>query len=165
MRYQSWNTSSAYKLDEFAYASEQNETHKKPVRKKKINKKAAAVRKIKRILMIATVFVLAFMMVRGYVALDEMDGNIANLKKEYNSITAQNQAIQAEIDGSLDIDELQSIATEKYGMIRPERYQMFYIDMHYGDSGVHIAEGESEKDEPSLTGASGMLVDSMNIFD
>lgn len=165
MSYQSFNTSSAYKLDNFAEKTEQKTTHKRPDQKKKVNKKAIFVRKIKRLAMVATVIILAFMMVRGYVALDEMNGNITKLKKEYNSIVAENQAIQAEIDKNLDLEELQRVATEEYGMTRPERYQVFYVDMGFSDTGMRIAENESEKEEPSLAGASGMLVDSMNIFD
>ncbi len=165
MSYQSWNTSSAYKLDRPDYTEKQSETHNRPTRRKKINKKAQFMRKVKRCAMIATVMILAFMMVRGYVALDEISGDISSLKSEYNSITAENQAIQAEIDKSLDLEELQRIATEEYGMIRPENYQIFYVDMSSSDSGTVVAETEKEKDEPSLTGASGMLVDSMEIFD
>lgn len=165
MSYQSQNTSSAYKIDMPVTEKRTQETHKGPDRKRKVNKKAVFVRKVKRCAMIATVMTLAFMIVRGYVALDELSGSITSLKKEYNSIIAENQAIQAEIDQSLDLEELQKVATEKYGMTRPERYQIFYVDMGFGDSGTVVAENESEKEEPSLAGASGMLVDSMNIFD
>lgn len=165
MSYQSWNTSSAYKLNIPDYKEMPKTAHKKPDLKRRKNKKAVFVRKVKRLAMIATVLTLAFMIVRGYVALDEMSGSITSLKKEYNSIVAENQAIQAEIDKSLDLEELQRIATEEYGMIRPERYQIFYVDMGLGDAGTVVADNENGKDEPSLAGASGMLVDSMNIFD
>ncbi len=165
MSYQSWNTSSAYKLDEPRVENRQKETHRRPDPKKKVNKKAMFVRKVKKYAMVATVLVLAFMIVRGYVAIDETSGNIAKLKKEYNSVMAENQAIQAEIDRGLDLEELQRVATEEYGMTRPERYQIYYVDMGFGDTGAVIADNEKEKEEPSLAGASGMLVDSMNIFD
>lgn len=164
MSYQSWNTSSAYKMDSFVSENKPAETHKRPD-KKKVNNKALFVRKVKKYAMIATVLMLAFMIVRGYVALDEQTGNITNLKKEYNSIIAENQAIQAEIDSTLDLEELQRVATEEYGMTRPERYQISYVDMGLSDSGAVVADNESEKEEPSLAGASGMLVGSMNIFD
>lgn len=165
MSYQSYNTSSAYKLDSFVKETEKKTTHKNTEPNKKVNKKAVFVRKVKSLAMVATVLVLAFMMVRGYVSIDEMNGKITSLKKEYNSITAENQAIQAEIDKKLDLEELQRVATEEYGMTRPERYQIFYVDMGFGDTGVRVADNKNEKEEPSLTGASGMLVDSMNIFD
>lgn len=165
MSYQSWNTSSAYKMDSYVSENKPAKTHKRPDEKKKVNKKALFVHKVKKYAMIATVLMLAFMIVRGYVALDEQTGNIAGLKKEYSSIIAENQAIQAEIDSNLDLEELQRVATEEYGMTRPERYQIFYVDMGLSDSGAVIADKESEKEEPSLAGASGMLVDSMNIFD
>ncbi len=165
MSYQSWNTSSAYKLYEPEKKNVQTQTHQKPDLRKKVNKKAIFVRKVKKYAMVATVLVLAFMIVRGYVAIDEASGNISKLKKEYNSVIAENQAIQAEIDRGLDLEELQTVATEIYGMTRPERYQVYYVDMGFGDSGVVVADNEKEKEEPSLAGASGMLVDSMNIFD
>ena len=165
MSYQSFNTSSAYKLDTYEVKQKKPTTHVKQNPTKKVNKKAVFVRKIKKYAMIATVVVLAFMMVRGYVAIDELDGTITNLKKEYSSINAENQAIQAEIDKNLDLEELQLIATEEYGMTRPERYQVFYVDIESGDTGIQVAENEKKKEKTALDGASGMLVDSMNIFD
>ena len=165
MSYQSFNTSSAYKLESYDEKPQKPTTHVKQNPTRKVNKKAVFVRKIKKYAMIATVVVLAFMMVRGYVAIDELDGTITSLKKEYSSINAENQAIQAEIDKNLDLEELQFIATEEYGMTRPERYQVFYVDIENGDTGVQVAENEKEKEKTALEGASGMLVDSMNIFD
>lgn len=165
MSYQSFNTSSAYKLESFEQWQEKKTTHVKRSPKKRVNKKAELVRNVKKYAMIATVVVLAFMIVRGYVALDELDGNITKLKKEYTAITAENQAIQAEIDKNLDLEKLQVVATEEYGMTRPERYQVFYVDIDCCDSGVKVAESEKKSEKASIEGASGMLVDSMNIFD
>ena len=165
MSYQSFNTSSAYKLETFEQWQEKKTTHKINGPKKSVNKKAELVKNVKKYAMIATVVVLAFMIVRGYVALDELDGNITKLKKEYTSITAENQAIQAEIDKNLDLEELQVVATEEYGMTRPERYQVFYVDLDCCDSGAKIADTEKKTEKSSFQGASGMLVDSMNIFD
>lgn len=162
--YQSFNTSSAYKLDDFA-PSGSNKTQKQPIRRKKVNKKAVMVRKIKKAAMTACLLALAFMIVRGYVSIDEMNGSISSLKTDYNKIIAENQAISAEIDKSLDLSELQSIAKEKYGLVRPEKYQVFYIDMSEGDDGQLLASADKEKKTPSLTGASGILADSMNVFD
>lgn len=165
MSYQSWNTSSAYKLEEAKREVRQQETHRKPNQRKKVDEKAVFVRKVKKYAMIATVLVMAFVIVRGYVAIDEASGNITTLKKNYNSVVAENQAIQAEIDRTLDLEELQRVATEEYGMTRPERYQIYYIDMGFGDSGMVVADSEGENDEQPLKGASGMIVDSMNIYE
>lgn len=162
MSYQSFNTSSAYKLETYENRQKDMTTHKTRANRK--NPRKALVRKIKRYAMVATIVVLAFMMVKGYVALDELDGTITGLKKEYNSITAKNQAIQAEIDKNLDLEELQRIAADEYDMSRPERYQVFYVDMGGKDMGKTVTEEKEEK-KNSIEGASGMLVDSMNIFD
>lgn len=163
MSYQSFNTSSAYKLDSFEKVNEEKTTHIRKAPEKKVNKRAIIIKSIKKYAMIATVVVLAFMMVKGQVALDEEDGIISNLKKENSSITAENQAIQAEIDKNLDLENLQVVANEEYGMGRPESYQVTYIEMKCEDSGTTV-KGE-KKEKKSLDGASGMLVDSMNIFD
>ncbi|MBE7011971.1 MAG: hypothetical protein E7415_04795 [Ruminococcaceae bacterium] len=161
MSYQSYNTSSAYDLRNEALGKEEVATHlKRPL--KKVDKRAVTIRNIKRYAMIATVVVLAFMMVRGYVAIDELDGKITNLKKENSSINAENQAIQAEIDKNLDPGELQKVA-EECGMAMPESYQKIYYDIESDDSGT-VIDGD-EKEKTSFEGASGMLVDSMNIFD
>ena len=165
MNYQNWNTSSAYKLDDFSYEKEVPQIHKNPAPKRKANPKALFIRKVKRYAMVATVLVMAFMIVRGYVAIDEREGNIAKLKKEYNSVSAKIQAIQADIDKSLELGDLQEIAVEELGMSRPENYQIRYYELEGSDSGTIITESDREKEKASLEGVSGMMVDSMNIFD
>ena len=37
------------------------------------------------------------------------------------------------IDKTIDLNQLQNVAGEKLGMVRPERYQMFYVDLEMGD--------------------------------
>ncbi len=165
MSYQGWNTSSAYKMETPEVEKRQQEAHHRQTPKRKVNKRAMVVRRVKKYAMVATVLVLAFMVVRGYVAIDEANGDISALKQDYNSVLAENQAIQAEIDRGLDLEELQNIAVKEYGMTRPERYQIYYVDMGFGDSGAVVSESEKEQSETSLKGASGMLVDSMNIFE
>ncbi len=165
MNYQSWNTSSAYKLENFAQEQKTPKVHKNPTPKRKNNSKALFVKKVKRCAMVATVLVMAFMIVRGYASIDEKKGNIAKLEKEYNGAAAKNQAIQAEIDKSVELGELQEIAVEEFGMTRPETYQIRYYELSESDTGTIITENNAEKEEASLEGVSGMMVDSMHIFD
>ena len=166
MSYQNYNTSSAYKLDNLESFTESKTTTKKPALKKKTSKKGVLVDKIKALSMVAAVIILAFMMVRGYVQIDEMNGNIAKLKKEHSAVIAENQTIQTEIDKNLDIEELQRIATEEYNMTRPERYQMFYVDLEMGDFAENTAnKTRNEKEEKiNVAGVPGIITGALNIF-
>ena len=53
-------------------------------------------------------------------------------------VQAENQAIKAKIDKSVDLKNLQTIANEKFGMVRPENYQVFYVNLDSGDYSENV---------------------------
>ena len=143
-----YNTSSAYKLD-YNYLDRQ--------RKEKLNKekelhdaeqkqrKAMAAKKlrerrIKALIAVVALFVMSFVVVNRYVEINEAQNKVNELQSQYNSIMAENQALQAKIDKAVDLKKLQTVASEKFGMVRPERYQMFYIDMQQCDMCENVAQ-------------------------
>ena len=165
-----YNTSTARKLESNDFRHAQNlhkELHKinrenisKPTRRPK--QKAG----FGSFVCVAIAFVMAFAIVGGYVAINEANNEISMLKAEYNDIVAGNQALQVKIDKAIDFNELQEIAGKKFGMARPERYQMFYIDLDMNDVSEDMVETTvPEKDEKvNVTGVPGIITGTLNIF-
>lgn len=115
---------------------------------------------------VALCFAMAFAVVSGYVSINEANNEISALRAEYNDIVAGNQALQVKIDKAIDLNQLQEIAGEKFGMVRPERYQMFYVDLEMGDYAENTADKTRiEKEEKiNVAGVPGIITGALNIF-
>lgn len=121
---------------------------------------------VKRLLMVAVGFMLAFFVVRGYVEINEADNRISEMSHELRMIEAENQAIKAKIDKSVDLKNLQIVANEKFGMVRPENYQIFYINLASGDYSESVSEENPDEtdDKVKLEGVTGVLISSADMF-
>ncbi len=165
-----YNSSSAYKLDDdyklntrtangrLHENSRRTETKTKAVAEKKTTVKFSSILKI------AICFAVAFVIVNGYVKINEAYSQIAKLEKEYNDVIATNQDLQVKIDKAIDLEQLQTIVSEKYGMARPERYQMFYIDMEQGDVAKTFKDEKKTEKKVKMSGVTGTITSAMNIF-
>lgn len=169
-----YNTSSAHKLDAFG-EGRGHERHNEAARRKaaiektvkaRSARRAAAAARFRNFLKAAMCFAAAFVVISRYVAINEANSEITQLKKEYSSIVAANQDLQAKIDKTVDLKKLQTIASEKFGMVKPERYQIFYVDMQMGDFSENIAakNTDSEREKIAVTGVPGTIIGSMKIF-
>lgn len=172
-----YNTSSAHKLnDNYRYSNPKTrnpetpaEVRRAPVRQTKkaeLTKAQLVSRRVGRVLKTALCFAVAFIIINRYVAINEANSRINELKDEYNSVVAANEDLQAKIDKAVDLKTLQTVASEKFGMVRPERYQMFYIDMELDDFAENVAqnENEDEKEKVAVTGVPGTIIGAMKIF-
>ncbi len=165
-----YNTSTARKLSDadFSYGHNLRSEIQKEVNKtaKKAMPKASQKRGKKGFVSVVLAFAMAFSVVSGYVSINEANNEISRLKNEYNSIVADNQALQVKIDRTIDLGQLQSIAGEKYGMVSPERYQMFYVDLEMGDfsesTDVKIKNEQTKK--MAISGVPGIITGALNIF-
>ena len=111
-------------------------------------------------------FAMAFLVVSGYVEINEANNEISKLKAEYNNIVASNQAIQVKIDKAIDLTKLQEVAGERFGMVRPERYQMFYIDLAMDNFSENTAKNEKTETQEqfAVSGVPGVITGALNIF-
>lgn len=169
-----YNTSSAHKLDERSARTgheRHNETSGQSNGDAQGARAARTAKSVKasRLLnffKVAACFTVAFVIISRYVAINEANSRIAELKKEYNSIIATNQDLQAKIDKTVDLKKLQTVASEKLGMVRPERYQIFYVDMQLDDSCENVAaeKANDEREKVAVTGVPGTIIGSMKIF-
>ncbi len=120
-----------------------------------------------RFLLVAAAFTVALSIVWGFVKIDEAEGNIADLKEELRMIDADNQAIKAKIDKSIDLKNLQTVASEKLGMVRPESYQIFYVNMDfedYSEKPDRNLNGEKIKKDIPVESVTGVLISSTDMF-
>ena len=127
---------------------------------------AQAMSAIKRMLMIAAAFMVAFLMVRGYVAINETENQIKALSEDLRMVQAENQSIKAKIDKSVDLKNLQAIANEKFGMIRPENYQVFYVNMDSEDHAENVKKEHNKQNTEGIPieGVTGVLISSADMF-
>lgn len=165
----SYNTSSAYKLNDF-------EIGRRPVSdrlhsEEKMSKERKAAHTVTRksfkpaaLLMTALCFAVAFIIVNGYVRINEAYGRISELDAEYTRIVAANQDLQVKIDKTVDLEQLQRIAEEEYGMLRPERSQIFYVDMEQADCVAANSNSKTKNQEVTMNGVTGTITGAMNIF-
>ncbi len=166
-----YNTSTARKIYEPDLSYGQNLHREIQIEKKQTVKRAAAVKpkaknSLASFVLVAIVFAMAFAIVSGYVAINEANNEISALADEYNDIVASNQALQVKIDKAVDLGQLQTVAGEKFGMVRPERYQMFYIDLEMSDYSESASDKvKTEKEEKIATmGVPGVITGALNIF-
>lgn len=100
------------------------------------------------------VFVAAVIILCRYVSISNSNRRINELEKEYAKLVSSNQAMQVKIDGRLEKGEIEKIAKEELGMMEPEAYQMFYIDMEMPDSG----SGQKGSSDENVLGTAGTLL-------
>jgi len=131
----------------------------------KVNEKQV-VSAVRLMFTVAVAFLLAFFVVRGQIAIDEADEYISELNTNLRNVQAENQTIKAQIDKSVDLKNLQVIANEKFGMVRPENYQIFYVNINKGDYSENINDIKSDKIKKDIPveGLTGVLISSADMF-
>ena len=100
-------------------------------------------------------------MLYRYVHISETGAKINELQKEYSGLTATSQELQTKIDKAIDLDELEKRAQEDLGMVRPDRNQIFYVDMNSDNYGEITA---SEENSGRLSVASGSVIRAIDML-
>ena len=164
-----YNTSTARKLniDTNGYRQNlQNELRDKAGTTSKAASKPQSKNKLSSLISVILAFAMAFVIVNGYVSINEANNEITQLKNEYGNIVAANQALQVKIDKTIDLKQLQTVAGEKFGMVRPERYQMFYVDLQMNDLSEDASATKTLEKEKKLAmmGVPGIITGTLNIF-
>lgn len=107
------------------------------------------------------VFVAAMIILCRYVGILNGNRRISELEKQYGEIVSQNQAMQVKIDGKLEKGEIEKIAKEELGMMVPESYQVFYIQMDMQDGG----DGQTnDKPSEAVLGTPGTLMNAFRVL-
>ncbi|MBE7056937.1 MAG: hypothetical protein E7388_05815 [Ruminococcaceae bacterium] len=92
-------------------------------------------RKIKMGLLVKVmlVFALGLLVVFRYASITEMGYKVSEAKSQYQDLTADNERMMAQIENSMNLDELTKLAKEKFDMQRPQTYQMVVLDIDPAD--------------------------------
>lgn len=92
-------------------------------------------RKIKMGLLVKVllVFALGLLVVFRYASITEMGYKVSNAKSQYQDLTADNERLMAQIESSMNLDELTNLAKERFDMQRPQTYQMVVLNIKPAD--------------------------------
>ncbi len=139
------------------------EVEKMPNRSKSDKKASVSRAKMTKVVMLVGVlFILCITVLYRYGIILTCNQQIKELEAQRNEILASNQAAQAKIDKQFEMNEIEKYAKENLGMMKPQSYQIFYIDMNMGDES---GEGTISKTSPgALTGVSGTLVNAFRVL-
>lgn len=141
-----------------------------PVRKEQqkpqsAQKAAPSVSKrgMRRMITVVTViFIAAAIILCRYISIMNGNREISNLEKQYAQLVSDNQAMQVKINGAIENGEIEKKAREELGMMTPESYQMFYIDMEMPDGGTDGSTAEQSED--AVLGTPGTLMNAFRVL-
>ena len=68
--------------------------------------------------------------------------SVEKKQAELNALVASNEKLQVDIDRSLDLDKVETIARDELGMRRAEKHQTIYLDMSQSDYVEKVAKNE-----------------------
>jgi len=163
-----YNTSSAHKLD-YDYdrrrKEEKKQLHKtEPATKVAGNTKKNPAKSLSAFMKVAVCFAVAFAIVNGYVKINEANGEAARLESNLHDMEARNESLKMKIDKAFSPEQLQVMAVEEYGMVRPEQHQVFYIDMGQEDYAETPGVDNKTEGQSAVKGTVGSITGELNIF-
>ncbi len=106
--------------------------------------KANARAKLSVIGAIFLIALAAFCVLYRGVVITDTTNRIEKSQKELNNLVATNKRMEMEIEEALDLKKVESIATDKLGMRRPEKYQTVYVALPQVDHVEKTIHGEVE---------------------
>ena len=101
-----------------------------------------------RIVYMGIIALSAAFMISKFVAVNETAGEIKRLNNELDSMRAYTSQRVFELEQSIDLSEVEEIATTRLGMQRPESYQIIYVNVDKNDiSEVTAGDVEGAKND------------------
>lgn len=113
----------------------------------KSNKQTKVKYNYSAILRLAVIAAFAFLVLCRGVIITDKANELTNLKKQLDETNAKNQQLQVEIEKSLDLTRIETIASEKLNMRRPEKYQIVYLNLDRVDYVEKVGGVPSESQE------------------
>jgi cell division protein FtsL len=103
------------------------------VLKLKRKHKAEAKHKSKLVYIILFLFILAATIILRYTMITEINYKIDNRRTELSEIQKDNAYIKAQIEKSIDMDEIKEYAVSKLNMRKPYKHQILFVDIERQD--------------------------------
>lgn len=99
-----------------------------------------------RILYMAAIAFSATFMISKFVTVNDTASRIETLNRELEAARSYTSQKIFEMERSIDLTEVEEIATTRLDMQRPESYQMIYVDVEQEDvSKITVGEVEGAK--------------------
>ena len=88
---------------------------------------------------------LAMIIVLRYGVIAQYEKQITSVKAQYEQLESRNIARQVELKQSINLEEIEKIATEKLGMVNPGKNQVVRIRVPVNDSAAVLAKGKKSE--------------------
>lgn len=108
------------------------------------------------------IFVLCFAVLYRYGMILKKNQEMKNLESDLNGVLSVNQAIRSKIDKQMELSEIEKYAKSELGMMKPQPYQIFYIDMDMQDKSG--GGSVSQNAESSVAGTPGTLMNAFKVL-
>ncbi len=105
---------------------------------KAVQKRTKATGMLSLFLIVGFAFIV---LLRGVMITDKAT-NIDIKRENLNVLITSNEKLQFEIDRSLDLDNVETIARNELGMRRAEKYQTIYLNLEQTDYVEKVAKNE-----------------------
>lgn len=129
------NTSSAYKYQPEYYMPAHEQEQQQHVYRRKVKKKTAVsvVPKMRMMAIVLVCFAVAFVIIFRYASITEASNTVLSLRNELNHMYRINEQMEASVDRSINLRNIEQIAKNELGMQRPQQYQIVYVNVPRDD--------------------------------
>ncbi|MFA7636797.1 MAG: hypothetical protein WCX81_03440 [Monoglobales bacterium] len=98
---------------------------------------------------------LLMIVVLRYATINELEKEILIAKKSYETLYSDNTTAKVQLQGSIDLNEIERIASEKLGMVTPDQSQIVNIRVSV-DNHAQVLSGNNKKSSDTDSGESFM---------
>lgn len=113
---------------------------------------------VSTILCLIAITVISLYVIHLYIELDEIDASITDYNNQIAEMKNQERVLQTQKASKYDLEEIEKIAKEKYGMVDRDQVSKEYITPDAEDS-IEIMENEIDDETPGalLSGFAGAV--------
>jgi cell division protein FtsL len=116
------------------------------VARAEVSRKAPARLTVFSVMSFAVIIGLMFMIVYSYVQLSELSEKKADMQDRLSELNSDYALLQADCERRISLAELETMAVERFGMVKPEQEQIKYVDLSGEDYAVVLKDEASGGD-------------------
>lgn len=98
---------------------------------------------------------LLMVVVLRYATINELEKDILIAKNTYETLYSENTTAKVQLQGSIDLNEIERIASEELGMVTPDQTQIVNIRVSV-DNHAQVLSGKTNKSSDTDSGESFM---------
>lgn len=85
-----------------------------------------------------------------YVTVEEYSKNISELQSDITRLKEEATQLEVQLESRYDLDEVERIATQEYGMVSADSLPKKYVSLSGGEDVLMVQPGEEENDFHTL---------------